>query len=218
MTKFTSAVIVIKSDKEDTNVVNELKRALDATINYKNNVKIQPRAQHRIYYESNVTQDDNVKITMVVDGTSTVETQDMFGGGSLHYSLKSIFDYCVVCNKDIKALQIPATKPTILLHVINKPEIATSFNKEIQDCLNVLVTLKDLPQQSLVKQVIVTKTYQTSQTENTVKIVADGKVLYHGKQINDKFYLTEHGQCSVCYDLAFEWDFWNTVAPNCCFI
>ena len=50
MTKFTSAVIVIKSDKEDTNVVNELKRALDATINYKNNVKIQPRAQHRIYY------------------------------------------------------------------------------------------------------------------------------------------------------------------------
>jgi hypothetical protein len=200
------AVVVIKTNKEDTNIVDELKRIYDATLNHHNSSDI-INVQHRVFYQCNVTKDDNAKIKIIVDGAINLESENLFGGNSSYYASRNLPKICIQCDKPIDACTIvtlSACKPTIVIHIINKFKMQTTLVDEIEECLNVLVFLKKNPVQLPIKQVIITKTIELLRMPSAIKIVADNKILYEGNQIFEKFCYRDN-LCANCQSFNFFW-------------
>ena len=199
------AVVVIKTNKEDTNIVDELKRIYDATLNhYRNNDIID--VQHRVFYECNVTKDDDAKIKVIVDGATTFESENLFGGNSSHYASRKLSKLCIQCNKPVglnTSASFLACKPTIIIHIINKFKMQTLVADELEECLNVLVFLKN-PIPIPIKQVIITKTIEMWKMPSAIKIVADNRILYEGIQINEKFSVRDN-LFANCISFGFIW-------------
>ena len=202
-----SAVVVIRTNKVDTNIVDELKRAYDAVLNYQINDKLpEIEVGHRLLYNSEVMSNDSEKISVFVDGKTCLETDNAFGGRSHYYKDRLSSRVCAHCNKPnhmTNVLPFPAKQPTILIHVINKPKLATSLADELEECLNVLVFLKQ-PTPKPIQQLIITKTIEPGIVPSTIKVVGDGQTFYNDKQIWSEFYFQEQDFCASCKLLGFK--------------
>ena len=203
-----SAVVVIRTNKTDTTIVDELKRAYDAVLNHLNNDKLpEIEVEHRLLYNSEVMSNGSEKISVFVDGTTCLETEDAFGGTSNHYQTRLSSRVCEECDKPNRMtniLPIPANQPSIIIHVINKANLATCLSDELEECLNVLVCLKQQPTRTPIKQLIITKTIITGIIPSTIKVVGDGQTFYNGLQIWDKFYFQERSLCANCELFSFD--------------
>ncbi len=202
-----SAVVVIRTNKTDTTIVDELKRAYDAVLNHQLNDKL-PEIQvgHRLLYNSEVVSNDSEKISIFVDGITCIETDNAFGGTSKHYETRLSSRVCGECDKPnhmTNILPLPANQPTIIIHVINKAKLTTSLADELKECLNVLVFLKQQQTLKPIQQLIITKTIVPGILPSTIKVVGDGQMFYNGIQIWDKFYFQEQDFCANCKLFGF---------------
>jgi hypothetical protein len=208
----SSAVIVLRTNNESTTICDELKRAFDVFDNkYHPAELVNVTANYRVLYNANVIKDNDVEIKINVDGTTSVSSTNMFGGNSFHFKAKERANQCRNCHKPIKPrkiLALPAYKPCILIHVKNKCETKkTSVRSHIEDCLNVLVTLKSTITlvQKPIRQVIVTKIVDKPMASNKIKIVVDGQTIFDGLPVYQFFYHTENRRCSECDHFGFNW-------------
>jgi hypothetical protein len=203
------AVVVITTNKKDTTLVDELKRAYDTVLNHQNNDTL-PEIQvgHRLHYHSEVTNNDSEKISISVDGMTCIETDNAFGGTSNHYPtrLSSRVCFCGKPNKMTNVLLVPAHQPTIIIHVNNAAKLPTCLTDELKECLNVLVNLKQQTESNPIRQLIITKKLVPGVLDSTIKIVGDGQIFYTGCQIWDKFWMQEQTFCKNCKVFGFDSD------------
>lgn len=208
----TSAVIVLRTNIESTTITDELKRAYDVFENLDTSQQVSHlTANYHITYQANAKPNKDIDININVDGTNTVTTTNMFGCDSFYFKAKDRSNKCRSCHKSIKPrknLALPAYKPCIVIHIKSKCKTRkTSVRSQIEDCLNVLVTLKNTISlvQKPIRQVVITKIVDKPMASNKIKIVADGQTIYDGLAVYQFFYHVENRRCSECDHFGFNW-------------
>lgn len=204
-----SAVVVIRTHKRDTTIVDELKQIYDVIFNHQNSDELSEiQIEHRLQYTSTITDNTNENIEVFVDGKQCLEINDKLKNNLGHYSNRLVSRKCLHCDKPnhmTDILPLPAKKPTIVIHINNKTQVFTSLVDELEECLNVLVFLKQPPVPKPIENLIITKTILPGILSSTIKIVGDGQVLYNGDQIWDKFYFQEQDLCTNCDLFGLDW-------------
>ena len=202
--KLGNAVVVFKTDKTTTTIVDELKRMYDICENI-SHLQLFPQefksAYHSLVFNSHVDEKDNLDFKLTVDNKGS-----LCGTGNANlftYSQRHQLKKCRQCGKPgkpRKVLFFPAVKPTIVIHIKNNSQIKTALKYEIAECLNVLVTLKNtiILKQIPIKQVIITKTIEKNVMASKTKIIVDGQTLYDGLSKFEFFSFVENPLCLQC--------------------
>lgn len=208
MLRFKDMVIVLKTNKTQTSIIDELKRAYDASLNLMENKGLpEIVADHRILYESLITDNDNAKVSIIIDGTTLLESENSWGGTSKYYENSKLPDYCKFCDTYPSTQRPPylvAEKPIIVIHV---KHLSTDWNTCFCDILDyslrTLAKLRYVPITSTpIKQMIITIDQRIGKTAGELnhiyKIVADGQVIYNGRIQERYFENTEEVICDYC--------------------
>ncbi len=201
---FKDVVIVLKTNKTSTTIIDECKRAYDAILNLMENKSL-PKiaADHRIVYESSITDNDNAKISLIVDGKHLFASEKSWGGASKHYENSKLPDYCKFCDTYPSTQRPPylvAEKPVIIIHVKHfSPDWNNWFCDILDDSLRALATLRYTTiTKTPIKQMIVTIDQRSDSLNHFFKIVAEGQIVYNGQKEERYFERIEEVICDYC--------------------
>jgi hypothetical protein len=203
------AVIVLKTTKESTNIVDELKRFYDISQRicilrlFPQELKT---VNHSIEIKAQLDKTDNLNHKITVDNKGSVCMRSGFP--TYYYSKRDRPSQCRECGKPgklRKVLPLPAEKPTIIIHVKNNSKRRTQLTTELAESLNVLVTLNHAIalRQTPIRQVIITKTLEKHVMSNTTKVVVDGQTVYDGLSKYELFDFVENPLCLQCDPFQF---------------
>lgn len=200
MILFKDIVIVLRTNQTKTTILDELKLASIATstINSKN---YEPN--HRIFIESKTTKETN-SAKIVIDGIITVYTDNVDMKTFTCFEDKRLPLQCNVC-KLLTPIPLPplflASKPTILIHVIDKSKWPKQhLGSKLDHCFSFLATYKfsTLKKTTPIKQVIISLKYNSLQS--LIKIVIDGQIFYDGSALTRWNEVPERYTCTACLE------------------
>ena len=177
---FKDAVIVLKTNKTSTTLVDEFKQAYNATLNQITFKNIpMTNVDHRILYETIDTANTNI----TVDGITSFYSENNW---HKHSQQKQVPDFCTLYDTSNQPF-LQADKPVIVIHVKqdkNSRVPNTNLNDLLHLCLSILVRLgHETIHVTPIKQVIIT-VYVYSLDYKKFKIVVDGQTIYDGAQRN----------------------------------